>query len=88
MECHTCTENLLWLKDPSVSLAEGNTLLHCAVVSLDLRSIDALVQAGAPVNAVDTGGNSPLNLAASAHRQDAWAVIRTLLAAGAHVNHA
>jgi len=41
----------------------GNTLLHTAVRSHNLRLIELLVEAGADINAVDRWGDSPLVLA-------------------------
>ena len=77
----------LWLRNASSRLAGGSTALHNAVISLDYSAVDALIRNGAQVNATDPDGNTPLILAAGSNREDAWATIRTLLEAGAAINH-
>ena len=77
----------LWLRHASTTLAGNSTTLHSAVVTADFTVVEALIRNGAQIDAVDSDGNTPLILAAGSPRDDAWITVRTLLEAGAAVNH-
>ena len=63
--------------------ADGTTPLHRAVHRNDLQAVDALIRAGANVNAVNRYGVPPLSLAATNGNA---AILERLLKAGADAN--
>ena len=65
---------------PLVTDAEGNTPLHGAVLSADAGVAAMLLDAAAPINALNKAGLSPL---AAACRAANWALVRFLLERGA-----
>jgi hypothetical protein len=68
--------------DPAHAGAEGTTPLHAAALADRADAAAALLEAGAPVDAVDRDGRTPLSHAASA------AMVDALVGAGADVDHA
>lgn len=76
----------LLTKEPgllNVKNVRGSTPLHLAAINPDPSAIEALLAAGADVNAADEEGFTPLHMAAF-HRQADYALL--LLEAGADVN--
>jgi uncharacterized protein len=71
--------------DPNAPQADGATALHWAAHWNDLNVVDALIRAGARVDAANDYGVRPLNLAAT---NGSASVIERLIKAGASVNTA
>src|SRR5258705_3051744 len=70
--------------DPSSYVdSNGDTLLHIAANSGDLRTVELLLKAGADVNQTGDMGNTALHYARMNHLDD---VARVLLAHGALAN--
>ena len=71
--------------DVDARLRNGGTLLTTAVSLNQLAAVEALIAAGADVNAPDARGDTPLHLAA-ANRPGSGAIANALLEAGARLN--
>ncbi len=73
--------------DPAASDAQGNTALHYAALAVDPVVAAMLIDAGAPIAAVNRDGLTPLGQAAHAAN---WALLRFFLERGARneVEHA
>jgi len=76
---------LLLAGDARVNDPDGTTPLHWAARHDDLKTAEALIQAGADVNAANRYGMTPINLAATS---GSAAMIRLLLDAGVDPNSA
>ena len=68
---------------PHARSTTGDTPLHIAAVSGDLRAIDLLLNVGADINAAGENGFTPLHYAAEQNRPEA---VRLLLTRGADRN--
>src|SRR5206468_2919745 len=69
--------------DPNATAADGATALHWASYRDDMESVDALLRAGAKVNARNDLGVTPLWNAA---QNGSAAMVKRLLSAGADPN--
>lgn len=65
------------------TFGKGNTALHQATITRDVRMIQLLAERGAPLDAQGAGGWTPLCLTA---RSGAMEVAKVLIAAGADAN--
>lgn len=68
----------------ALSACSGKNSLHKAANQGDLEKVKALVAEGAPIDAVDGLGSTPLNLAARSGHPE---VVKFLIENGANVNH-
>ena len=64
----------------------ANTGLMCAAKAGDLDKLQAWLEAGADVNAVDDGGKTALLYAADGYRQDGAGLVSLLIAFGADMD--
>jgi len=82
----------LWEGDGYFGIAEKSTALHVAAWKMETPILKLLLERGAPVNAKDAKGQSPLSLAVSACVDSYWTEwrspepTRALLAAGANID--